>query len=260
MIHLNPTECRVLGVLVEKAHTSSGYPMSLNAVTDGCNQKSNRSPVVNFDEDRVMQALDSLRGKGLVIFADSMGSRVTKFRHICRETLAVEEHELVILVELLLRGPQTAAELRTRASRMKPLESPDVVRDALRTLMERPEPMVQRIPGGRAERFAQLLCPNLHPLEEPAYPDSEPRYAGGQGYSGAQPSAGMQSAAGSQSAASGPSYAGAQRSPGVQSGPNEADRLAHLEAEVADLRRIIERLADALGAADILKPPADKTD
>ena len=69
MIHLEPAECRVLGVLVEKAHTSSGYPMSLNAITDGCNQKSNRHPVVSFDEDKVMQALDGLREKGLVVFA-----------------------------------------------------------------------------------------------------------------------------------------------------------------------------------------------
>ena len=119
MIQLNPAECRVLGVLVEKAHTSSGYPMSLNALTDGCNQKSNRNPVVNFDEDTAMAALDSLRGKGLVVFADTLGSRVTKFRHNAREVLNVDNHELVVLVELLIRGPQTAEELRVRASRMK---------------------------------------------------------------------------------------------------------------------------------------------
>ena len=109
MIHMTPTEARVLGVLVEKAHTSSGYPMSLNAVTDGCNQKSNRNPVVNFDEDRVLAALDSLRAKQLVLFADMLGSRVTKFRHNTREVFGVSENELLVLVELLLRGPQTAA-------------------------------------------------------------------------------------------------------------------------------------------------------
>jgi uncharacterized protein YceH (UPF0502 family) len=206
-------------VLVEKAHTSSGYPMSLNALTDGCNQKSNRYPIVNFDEDRVMQALDNLRTKGLVMFADSLGSRVTKFRHNTREVLGVDDNELVVLVELLLRGPQTAAELRARASRMRPLESQDVVRDALRTLMERPEPMVQRIPGGRAERFAQLLCPNLHPLDEPETMSAEPS-------GGAQPA---------------PAHA--------------PDRLAHLESEVSELRRIVERLAHELGVTDIFKPP-----
>ena len=70
MIQLDPAECRVLGVLVEKAYTSSGYPLSLNALVDGCNQKSNRHPVVNFSEDRVMAALDSLRGKGLAVLVD----------------------------------------------------------------------------------------------------------------------------------------------------------------------------------------------
>jgi len=228
MIQLNATECRILGVLVEKAHTSSGYPMSLNALTDGCNQKSNRHPVVNFDEDRVMQALDTLRGKGLVIFADSLGSRVTKFRHNTREVLGVDDHELVVLVELLLRGPQTAGELRARASRMKPLESIEYVREVLERLITRPEPMVQRLPGGRAERFAQLLCPHLHPLDEPVYAGEE---------EGAAPRS---------SGASAPSAGGAGAAGG------QADRIAALETQVADLRRIIERLADSLGAKDLL--------
>lgn len=218
MVHLDPTECRVLGVLVEKAHTSSGYPMSLNGLTDGCNQKSNRQPVVNFDEDRVMQALDSLRTKGLVMFADSLGSRVTKFRHNTREVLEVDDNELVVLVELLLRGPQTAAELRMRASRMRPLESQDVVRDALQKLMDRPEPMVQRIPGGRAERFGQLLCPNLHPLDEPEATPASPSGGGELPHAGA------------------------------------SDRLARLESEVSELRQIVERLANELGVTDIFKP------
>lgn len=232
MIHLNPAECRVLGVLVEKAHTSSGYPMSLNALTDGCNQKSNRNPVVNFDEDRVMQALDSLRGKGLVVFADTLGSRVTKFRHNTREALGVDDYELIVLVELLLRGPQTAGELRARASRMKPLESIEQVREVLQRLIERaPEPMVQRIPGGRAERFSQLLCPALHPIEEPAYASDEE---------------GAPSPMGRPETGAAPIPSGAA---------GQADRLAALEAQVADLRRIVERLAEALGASDILKPP-----
>jgi uncharacterized protein YceH (UPF0502 family) len=168
MIQLNPSECRVLGVLVEKAHTSSTYPLSLNAATDGCNQKSNRDPVLNYDEQVVLRALEGLQGKRLVYFADALGARVTKFRHNARETLGVEEHELLVLTELLLRRPQTAAELRARASRMRPMEAVEVVHDALRNLMDRPEPLVQRIPGGRAERFAQLLCPALHSLAEPA--------------------------------------------------------------------------------------------
>ncbi|MCY2932006.1 MAG: DUF480 domain-containing protein [Planctomycetota bacterium] len=215
MIQLNPSECRVLGVLVEKAHTSSAYPLSLNAATDGCNQKSNRDPVVAYDEQAVMQALDGLRDKRLAIFADSLGARVTKFRHNAREALGLAEGELLVLTELLLRGPQTAAELRTHASRMRPLESVEVVQEALRTLMDRPEPLVQRIPGGRAERFAQLLCPALHSLAEPP--------------------------------------ASANDSPVAT--PDAADRIARLETEVARLRDSLERLAAALGAADILNPP-----
>jgi uncharacterized protein YceH (UPF0502 family) len=220
MIQLDPTECRVLGVLVEKAHTSSGYPLSLNAATDGCNQKSNRHPVVTFDEDRVMLALDRLRAKGLVVFADSLGSRVTKFRHNARETLGVDDAELVLLAELLLRGPQTAAELRMRASRMQPLESPEVVQAALGRLMDRPEPMVQRVPTPRADRYAQLLCPGLHPLDA-APPGEAPGAEGGE----------------------------------VPGGPAAPDRLAAVEAQVLELRQIVERLAAALGATDILKPP-----
>jgi uncharacterized protein len=227
MIHLDSTECRVLGVLVEKAHTSSGYPMSLNAATDGCNQKSNRHPVVNFDEDCVMRALDGLRDKRLVVFADTLGSRVTKFRHNTREVLGVGDNALVVLVELLLRGPQTAGELRARASRMRPLESLETVRAALQELMERPEPLVQGVPGGRAERFAQLLCPDLHPIDEAAYPSAEHGPDSG-----------------------GPSQAATGTQTTQASVP---DRVARLEGEVADLRRILARLANALGAADILQ-------
>ncbi|MEI7834963.1 MAG: DUF480 domain-containing protein [Planctomycetota bacterium] len=218
MIRLNPSECRMLGVLVEKAHTSSVYPLSLNAAADGCNQKSNRDPVVNYDEQIVLRALEGLQGKRLVYFAETLGARVTKFRHNARETLGVEEHELLVLTELLLRGPQTAAELRMRASRMRPIESVEVVHEALRNLMDRPEPLVQRIPGGRAERFAQLLCPDLHSLAEPT----------GAPVAGGEPA------------------------------PDATGRLERLETEVARLRGIVERLADALGAGDILNPPGDQ--
>jgi len=237
MIHLDPTECRVLGVLVEKAHKSSGYPMSLNAITDGCNQKSNRNPVVNFDEDRVMAALDSLRSKQLVLFADMLGSRVTKFRHNTREVLAVGENELLILVELLLRGPQTPGELRARASRMRPLESLDAVHEALGKLMDRPEPLVQRIPGGRVERYAQLLCPKLHPLTEPAYPADDFAREPASQPAGERPVP----------------PAGESHSPAADQS-DLAIRVANLESQLHDLRQIVHRLAEGLGASDMLKP------
>ncbi len=232
MVHLDPTECRVLGVLVEKAHTSCNYPLSLNALVDGCNQKSNRSPVVTFDEDRVLDALDRLRDKKLVVYADMLGSRVTKFRHNTREVLGVDDQELAILTELLLRGPQTAAELRARASRIVALESGEVVQAALARLIGRPEPMVQRIPGGRAERFAQLLCPGLHPLAE-SYPTG--------GEADDRPAEPVGAASGA--------------SPAPRA---DAGRLDRLEAEVAALRGMVERLAQALGASDILSPPGGK--
>lgn len=166
MLRLNTNESRVLGVLVEKAHTTpQQYPLTLNALVNGCNQKSNRNPVTSFDEDDVMEALDALRGKQLVREAMMSGSRVAKYRHNAREVLQVETPELVVLTELLLRGPQTVGELRGRASRMHELESLEAVQSILRGLMERDEALVQELPpepGSRARRFAQLLCPELN--------------------------------------------------------------------------------------------------
>ena len=172
MISLTPHECRVLGVLVEKAHaTPQQYPMSLNALTAGCNQKNNREPVLNLTEEKVMEALDGLREKNIVREVVLSGSRVDKFRHIAREALNVDTNQLVILAELLLRGPQTVGELRGRASRMHPLESTDVVKNILDTMINRAEgtaALVRELPptpGDRSPRYAQLLCPSLHPLD-----------------------------------------------------------------------------------------------
>lgn len=169
MITLKPDECRVLGVLIEKALTTpQQYPLSLNSLTIGCNQKNCRNPVTNFDEDRVFDAVESLRTKGLVREAMLSGSRVAKFRHIARETLEVETPALVVLAELMLRGPQSAGELRGNASRMHPIESLDALQGVLNSLMTREPAMVRELPGGHARRYAQLLCPDLHSLAEPA--------------------------------------------------------------------------------------------
>jgi hypothetical protein len=231
MVELSPDECRVLGVLVEKAHTvASQYPMSLNALVTGCNQKSNRHPVLALDEDRVVAALEGLRDKGLVLYADTAGSRVMKYKHNAREGLEVSTRELTILAELLLRGPQTSGEIRTRASRMYELGSLDDVRTTLAYMMrEREEPLVRRVapaPGSRAERYAQLLCPTLHPVED----------AAGEAAPGASPSLPHDAT------------------------PALADRVAKLEAEAARLRAAVERLADALGAADMIEPACDDTE
>jgi hypothetical protein len=169
---LTPHESRVLGVLLEKAHTTPGqYPLTLNAILSGCNQKSNRHPVTSLTEDDALAALDGLREKELAREVMMSGSRVAKFRHNARDTLELTTSQLVVLAELLLRGPQTVGELRGRATRMHPLESIEVVRKILDELMSRQPTMVQRLepaPGSRAERFAQLLCPDLHPLDGPS--------------------------------------------------------------------------------------------
>ncbi len=170
---LKPDECRVLGVLVEKAQTTPGqYPLTLNSLTTGCNQKNNRFPIVNWDDDRVYDALESLRAKRLVSEVQFTGSRVPKFKHNAREVLGVDTSQLVILTELLLRGPQSIGDLRGNASRMHPIESLETARSVLEALSaaappNRPEPAVKEMPppaGGRARLWVQLLCPDLHPL------------------------------------------------------------------------------------------------
>lgn len=171
MISLTPDELRVLGVLIEKELTTpEQYPLTANAVINGANQKSNRDPLVTFDEERVLDALESLRGKGLVVQTYLAGSRVPKYRHEAAAKLPVNRYEMVILAELMLRGPQTIGEIRGRASRMHQLNSLEVVKEMLDQLKARPEPLVRElppVPGSRAERYMQLLCPEAHPTDAP---------------------------------------------------------------------------------------------
>src|SRR6516164_5251251 len=135
---LDTLERRVLGVLVEKQKTSKTadtYPMTLNALTTGSNQKSNRDPVLNLSEDEVAEALARCQKKGLAI--KITGSRVDRWRHGLYEVWGADKVALAILAELLLRGPQTEGELRTRASRMEPINGLDTLRNELRPLVER---------------------------------------------------------------------------------------------------------------------------
>lgn len=214
MTELTPDECRVLGALVEKALTTPAqYPLTLNALVSACSQKSNRDPVVDYDEDRVLSAVDGLRRKGLVREAMLSGSRVTKYRQIAREALEVATPELVILTELMLRGPQTVGELRSRASRMHAFDSTDAVEAALKTLADHAPPMVQRLapaPGSRAARWAQTLCPTLHPLDAPAAPARNDPVA-----------------------------------PGEPADADMLERLENLEREVARLREQLSRYLEA---------------
>jgi uncharacterized protein YceH (UPF0502 family) len=220
MLHLTPAESRVIGVLIEKALTTpEQYPPSLNALVAGCNQKNNRDPVITMTEDEVYDALESLRGKQLVVRVDVANSRVHRYKQTVGETLRARTAEVAILAELLLRGPQTLGELRGRASRMHPLESLDVVKDVLRALMERPEPFVKELPpapGSRAERYMQLFCPDLHPIDVPT---------------AAVPSAASPTTS----------------QPREDASAALADRVTRLEGEVASLRQLVTRLATALG-------------
>src|SRR5258706_6893537 len=160
MIELTADEARVIGVLIEKAQTTPDqYPLTLNAVVNGANQKNNRDPVTAIEDGAALSALIGLRNKGLVVQQDGHGQRVPKFRHQFKETLSVNTPEMVILAELLLRGPQTLGELRGRASRMHAIESLEMAKNIVQQLMDKPEPLGKQIApphGSRAERDVQL--------------------------------------------------------------------------------------------------------
>lgn len=133
---LSLVERRVLGVLVEKQKTTpDAYPMSVNALVAGCNQKTNRDPVTNLGEAQVEDALTSLQKRGLIFRLT--GGRVEKWRHNLYETWKVDKAEMAVVCELLLRDPQTEGELRTRVARMEPMEDLDALRKVLKPLAER---------------------------------------------------------------------------------------------------------------------------
>lgn len=157
---LNAIEARVLGCLVEKElATPEYYPLTLNALTNACNQKSNRDPVMALEEAEVVRALDSLRFQRLA-HQSAEGVRAAKYCHNLEGLLRLEPQELAILAELLLRGPQTVGELRGRAERMAPLKDLAAVEEALANLAEQENPLVTRLPrqaGRKEQRYAHLL-------------------------------------------------------------------------------------------------------
>jgi len=168
-IILNEVECRVLGSLIEKEITTPEYyPLSLNALVNACNQKSNRDPVLNLDEAAVRQALHSLDGQSLVRSVSASDSRVTKYEHRLQEAFNFYRHEIAILCVLLLRGPQTPGELRTRAERMHPFDDLSAVQSSLQYLMKREPPLVKvlpRQPGTKEARYAHLLSGDVASFE-----------------------------------------------------------------------------------------------
>ena len=215
-ISLNGHEARVLGVLIEKGYTTPDqYPLSLNGATNGSNQRSNRHPVVDYSEAEVRIAMQGLRMKGLVGVSVPSGSRVEKYRHNAKETLKCGERELAVLAELLVRGPQTASELKTRASRMRDIASREALAEIVDSLVERG--LAKEIPGGRAPRWRQLLCTEAgEPEADEATPAAPPAPA--------------------------PSAPAAPATGGLEG------RVDALEARVAELTARLDRLSEELGA------------
>lgn len=209
-IILNDVEVRVLGCLIEKElATPEYYPLTLNSLTTACNQKSNRDPVMDVVDAEVVRALDGLKFKQLVVLS-AEGGRVPKYRHILAEKLKLEPAELAVLAELLVRGPQTVGELRTRADRMHAFPDIAAVEAVLDELIERRLAVrLPRQPGRKESRYAHLLA------GEPQTAEEEP---------------------------SAPPEAARLR---VMA---ENERLVKLEAEVADLRTEIAELRAVMDA------------
>ena len=211
-VELSLHEARVIGCLIEKQVTTPDqYPLSLNALVNACNQKSNRHPVLELGEREVQAVVDGLMRRQLVLEKSGFGSRVPKYQHLFCNTqfgsLKFSPAGTAIVCELLLRGPQTPGELRTHAARLAPLKDVSEVELELEELMTRPDgPFVARLarePGRRESRYMQLFTGEAPPL--PTADDNTPQAA-----TGASPSVGQ--------------------------------RLAALEAEIVELRRELEAL------------------
>lgn len=168
---LHPAEIRVLGALLEKEITTPEYyPLTLNALVNACNQKSNREPVVNYEEEVVQQALALLRHKGLALRISGAGHRVEKYAHSLGERLNLGRRESAVLCVLMLRGPQTVGELRGRTERMYEFTELADVEHCLETLASRePDPLAVSLPRGR---WCHLLGGAPDPAQEA--PDSPP--------------------------------------------------------------------------------------
>jgi uncharacterized protein YceH (UPF0502 family) len=223
-IELTPLEARVIGCLVEKEITTPDqYPLSLNALVTACNQKSNRDPVLELDPRAVQDTVDGLMKKHLVTDrSGGVGGRVTRYRHRFCNTqfsqLSLSAGELAILCELLLRGPQTPGELRSRASRMAPFADVHQVESALESLAGREEALVAQLPrepGKRESRWLQLFTGDAPPVPLTHSVDTE----------------------------------GEQLT--------EPGRLAALEARVTELEQEIERLQARLGVLQPLVENTD---
>ncbi len=209
-LQLSESEVRVLGSLVEKESTTPEYyPLSLNALLNACNQKSNREPVMSLDEAAVRNGLRALTDQAMVRSASS-DSRVAKYEHRLNELYNFHRHELAVLCVLFLRGPQTPGELRTRAERMYAFEDLEAVHSALNLLMRREPPLVKvlpRQPGTKESRYMHLFAGDADPVVRVEHEQD------------------------------------ATTQSGARNGVS-ADRVAQLEVEVDALRRELETLRE----------------
>ncbi|MHB1022934.1 MAG: YceH family protein [Acidobacteriaceae bacterium] len=169
---LTDVEARVLGSLIEKEITTPDYyPLSLNALANACNQKSNREPVMSLDEDTLRQALHALSDMGLLQTQHGSENRVPKFEHRMQEVFNFGRREIAVLCILLLRGPQTPGELRGRTERLYSFEELADVQSTLQRLMQREPPLVKvlpRQPGTKEARYMHLLSGEAVVTETPA--------------------------------------------------------------------------------------------
>ena len=175
---LTEAEVRVLGSLIEKEITTPDYyPLSLNALMAACNQSSNRNPVVHYDEDTVVQAADLLREKKLVHLIARGESRVNKYRHVLYEAMNMGRPDIAALCVLMLRGPQTIGEIRTRSNRLYDFTSIEQVETTLNGLMAAVPPLVVRLPrqmGQKEVRYAHLLSGEVEMSALEAEPEARP--------------------------------------------------------------------------------------
>jgi len=232
---LSALEARIIGCLIEKQITTPDqYPLSINALTNACNQKSNRDPLLNLAEAEVQQLVDGLVRKHVMIERSGFGSRVAKYQHCFCNTefsgLKFSLQELAIVCELLVRGPQTPGELRTRAARMTPFADASEVQNALEALANRPEGalvvQLPREPGRRDSRYLQLFAgpPAAELLAPAAVPATAAAAPASHGYG-----------------------AVAEHAPAAAGSDLDA-RLMQLELAVSELRAQIEQLREAAAA------------
>jgi uncharacterized protein len=221
-------EIRVLGCLIEKQHTTPDvYPLSLNALRTACNQSTNRDPVVDYDEQDVVEALRRLALRGWTRLASGAGSRARKYRHLLNDSFGLDDAEVALLAVLMLRGPQTPGELKQRAERLHHFEDLAAVQETLGRLVEGGRvARHQRRPGQKEDRYEQLL--------------------GGDAVEPSAQSLDLDDANEPNSQV--PNQASSAVDPGMDPGMTPAeDRLTRLEREVAELRSELATLRAALG-------------